>query len=164
MRGTRPMLRKHAEWMLRWGSTASAVVAAGAMVFCLFAWAGILRTRGYAALTQGSFVFIWLEPPLDYHVRFDYFEARSMPRRWTAWLVPRVEHRLAGSGPGQTSVSIPLAYVLLPAATVSYVLWSRHRRGLPFAGLGMCPKCRYDLRGIPVSDDGVVRCPECGRA
>lgn len=168
-------MRKRTEWMMRWGSTAAAVVVAGAMVFCAFGWTGILRTRGYAALFRGSVMFVWWDPPLHVSALPYYFQPRNSPNRWAHWFFPCFERKPTASdlrvGPSvpvptyyaQTSLSVPLVYALLPAATASCVLWRRRCRSNA-TKLSVCAKCRYDLRGVPARDDGLVRCPECGRS
>jgi hypothetical protein len=44
--------------------------------------------------------------------------------------------------------------VMLPGARAAYVWWRKGR----WVGRGLCPQCRYDLRGTP------GHCPECGWA
>ena len=48
--------------------------------------------------------------------------------------------------------------LLVMSGMLIFECWRRWRRRTP----GLCPKCRYDMTGLPESAEGERRCPECG--
>jgi hypothetical protein len=60
------------------------------------------------------------------------------------------------SGPPFAYINLPLWPGLVTLGVGTWFLWARGRR----RGAYMCPKCGYDLTGVP--RDGSTVCPECG--
>ena len=48
---------------------------------------------------------------------------------------------------------------LIPIALGSVLIYVATRRRVP---AGYCPKCGYDLTGLPARKNGKPACPECG--
>jgi hypothetical protein len=52
-------------------------------------------------------------------------------------------------------------YLLAPFVPLILIAWWKDILPTP---PGCCPKCRYDLGGLPRAAGGSITCPECGHA
>lgn len=68
--------------------------------------------------------------------------------------------RYSGDGGGVEAI-VPLWMPLLVLAVPTFALGYFDRRSAHRRRMGLCPKCGYDLRGLPATG-GAARCPECG--
>ena len=95
--------------------------------------------------------------------------------------VAAVQGAAAATGGGGASVTKTLEYgpfiafgviaitvILLLAATVFVWIWQRRllivRSIRRITNKASCPFCDFNLRGLPVTDNRLVRCPECGES
>jgi hypothetical protein len=144
--------------LLRWVSLALCLASAALCAVSLrwsIAWLGAPRTY-----IVGRGVF-WTTPmqfaPMGFHPGF-----RAVQPGRVSW-----DFDLHDLGPGHRLSMLRtqagaryVALWTLPAiaAPLTLGLWLFRWQPAPDA----CPKCRYDLRGVPPATDSSRRCPECG--
>ncbi len=138
------------------------LIAAAAYLFCIFATLTLRFGEQMLALGEGAVTYKWAIVPMPRTAANQPVERHGLSLRarysgdWT-WL-PRSTPPTAGRGtvPFPGAITIPLWIPLLFGAISAYYL-------LPIGPpRGRCAKCNYNLRGVPKSEDGSTRCPECG--
>ncbi len=156
---TRAKVRHALTWC---GITVGAGAAAG-YLFCLFGSLTCLAGTYMLAVGDGDLIFKWKIVPMPGVAggpppapNTSISIRRPDGQDW-AWL-PRWTAPVAGLGvvPFPGTLTIPLWIPL------GIGLFSAYRRLPPGAAPGRCPKCDYNLRGVPKAADGSRRCPECG--
>src|SRR5262249_20025072 len=65
-----------------------------------------------------------------------------------------------GSLPHDWSVLVPIWMLALPSLLTSATAWRLDTLARRRARVGLCPKCGYNLAGLPPTSP----CPECGQA
>lgn len=84
------------------------------------------------------------------------------------WLFLSAASGATGFDPWSFAGASAIAFVSALAFSLSIVVWIAVRRLLilrsmrRIRGKASCPYCAFDLRGLPVADYRLVRCPECG--
>ncbi len=115
---------------------------------CAFGWTG----KEAIVINRGWLDIEWARPgdpdyPIISFGRWEWFQTVSVGWRHDLFMVrpPQSGHRVIG---------VPLWWIGGAMLPVGLVLVSLGREDLA----GACPKCRYNLAGLPVG----APCPECG--
>lgn len=125
-------------------------------------WAGYRWPDARWGIADGHTLVAWPGPntELPYEPAGPFVNIRGHPVYWRIlWqnLFLPSWHRPSAQVPSNI-IRAPLwPLILLNAAAL---VWSyRRSRHLP----NHCPKCHYNLRGLPPSPNGQISCPECGK-
>lgn len=151
--------------ILRWaGTTAAALIAIAWIASARWAIGGsnlIGETSariGAGRLRAARMVYSPGHPRPPHHRSTVQFRQNTEP--WSWWFThEQIVTSISSDGPVSMSMLevlsipmwVPLALVALPTA----LAWRRHLRRIP---PDHCPRCRYNLAGLPPNSP----CPECG--